>query len=241
MLHYDPSRNEYGYDYVIWLRKTNHLRGNIPDFLFKKRFDDLKYQIYKANDPSFAYFFVREFSKDTENMQKIIIKNKDYKYSYLFAKNIPEADVKKLQEIVIKSNKMDFVAKFACFVKNSNSNHIQKIIAKSQNTKAAYMLMRFFKKVNLSLFKDFIFKSKKPRYIFEYCKKTKNIDEIKEGQNLILNSNSYTYMRLFAQHIELADVSLFDNEIILRDNEYELFKYISYVDKSKLKNMRIFL
>jgi hypothetical protein len=54
-------------------------------------------------------------------------------------------------------------------------------------------------------------------------------------EDLIIKSQSFTYMRLFAEKIKKADVDKIEQAVLATDNGPEIKKFAKYVRKSKMK------
>lgn len=218
-------------DYLRWINKTSELNLKTP-----KGLDAFQKEIIEANDSAFAYFFAFEFDYKSYLMQKVILTGQNIKYVFFFAQNINNADIKTLQSIITLSDKIEFITKFACFVKGANKKLLQKHIIRSRNVKYIHMFMKHNKNVNIKIFKDIIIKSGKPRYLFELAKSITNLEEIGQIEDLIIKSECFTYMRLFAQKIKQANVEKIENAVIALGNDEELKKFARFVKKSKMHN-----
>jgi len=84
-------------------------------------------------------------------------------------------------------------------------------------------------------FKDNEFSSGKPSYLFELAKHLKSQKEIEKLEDLIIESNSFTYMRLFAEKIKTANVDKLEQAVLATNNNEEIKKFAKYVKKSKMK------
>lgn len=203
-MHQYVYESDYGFDYIRWMRTLGSLKidSSTP---IREKINKLEQDIITTNDSSFAYFFAKEFApefnRDISMMQRIIINNEDYKYAYLFAKHIKNANVNELENLIVSSKHILYISKFACFVPGANQNRLQQLVAGFNNPKSSYMMIKYSNSNDLSCFKEVIFQSKKPRYIYELCKKINNPLDIIRGEDLILASESYTYIRLSANNI----------------------------------------
>lgn len=106
---------DFSHDSLRWLNKID--KQSLKD---TRDIEQLQNEIINDNDAAMAYFFAIEFRYQTHRMQKIILEQKDPKYAFLFAQNVPFADIKALQQTVIESKNIKYICKFACLVKSAN-------------------------------------------------------------------------------------------------------------------------
>lgn len=224
---------DYSGDMLRWIDKIAEIKRPLNDH---KALEKIQDEIILANDAAMAYFFASEFSYKPHRMQKVILDKGDAKYAFIFAQNIKNADIKALQNIVIDSKKIKYITKFACFVKQADRKSLETLIVKSKKSKYAHMYMKHIKNVNIKKFKDIIIESAKPRYLFELAKHSTCQEDINQIQDLIIQSNSFTYMRLFAEKIDKADVAKIEQVVLASDNAAEIKKFAKYVKKSKMRN-----
>ena len=88
---------------------------------------------------------------------------------------------------------------------------------------------------NVSEFKQIIIESGKPKYLFELAKRLTAREEVEQIEDLIIQSKSLTYMRLFAEKIKLADVEKIEQAVLDSENSEEIKKFSKYVRKSSMK------
>ena len=80
-----------------------------------------------------------------------------------------------------------------------------------------------------------IIKSGKPRYLFELAQILTSRSDLNKIQELIIQSKSFTYMRLFANKIKMADVNKIEQAVLASDNGKEIKKFAAQVKQSKMK------
>jgi len=197
--------------------------------------ENFQNEIIKNNDVSFAYLFSCEFFHKVYLMQKVVLDCKNPQYAFLFAQNVKGSDIKALQKIVIESNKIKYICKFGCFIPGADRKLIEEIISKSKNAKYAHMFLKHVKNANVSLLKQPIFKAKKPRYLFELAKHISDRDDLSIIEDMIIEQQSFLYMRLLAFKVKNIDIDKLENAIIESGNIEELKKFAKYVKKSKMR------
>lgn len=237
--------NDFGEDSLRWIKKIeeNNLNYIVKNNLTSKikELDSFQEEIIKNNDTAFAYFFAMEFPYKQYKMQKLILDNKDPKYAFLFAQNIKLSDTKALQNLVVESKKIKYICKFACFVKNAEINQLETLILKSKNVKYAHMFLKYVKTSNVEKFKNLILSSEKPRYLFELSKRLTDPKDISLIEDLIIKSNSFTYLRLFAEKNKMANIDKIEQYILSTDNVDEIKKFAKYVRKSSMRHFLLVL
>jgi len=231
--------NDYSTDSLRWIRKLEerHISpyGN-HNTIGTEDLETFQNEIIYDNDSALAYFFAYDFPYKPYRMQKIILDNKDPKYAYLFAQNIPNCDVRALQKVVIDSMNLKYICKFACFVIGADLNELEKIVLKSKNVKYAHMYLKYITGADVNKFKKIILSLKKPRYLYALSKHLTDPKEIAKIEKLIIESGSQIYMRLFAAHVKSANVDRIEQAVLASGNEAEIKRFARYVKRSKMKN-----
>ena len=239
--HYE---RDYSDDSLRWIRKISERMQSNP---FSKaegeyrseNLEKLQNEIIGSNDSALAYFFTTEFNYKPHRMQKIILDNKNAKYAFLFAQNIPNADIKALQKVVVGSGEIKYIYKFACFVKGADRRKLQSIILKSKNVKGAHTLLKNVEGAKVEKFKDIILDSGRPRYLYELAKHLDDPEEIARIEDLIIEAGSFMYIRLFADKIKQANIEKLEQAVLDSNNMEQIKKFAKYVKSSKMK--RFFL
>jgi hypothetical protein len=175
----------------------------------------------------------------TTKLQNFIIENAEPRLIFRFAKEIKKSNIARLQAAVISRGNILQIAKFGCFIKGADRLLIENIISKSDNAKAAYLYLKFVKFCNINKLKPIILKSKKPRYLFALAKLTKNNKDLNKIQDLIIESSSNTYVRLFAVHIKMANIERLEQRIIATKNIEEMKKFVKAVKSPRLSKLAL--
>lgn len=237
--------NDYSADSLRWIKKCEELDIKSNDKSIPKILEKLQNEIIENKDPALAYFFCTEFDYKHYMMQKVIFENKEPKYAFIFAQNVPNSDIKSLQKIVVDSKNIKYICNFACFVKGADLKPLETLILKSiskpKNVKYAHKFLKYVSGANVKKFKEFIMLSKKPRYLFELAKHLTNKKEISKIEDLIIETGSFTYMRLFAEKIKLANIEKIEQVILGSDNVNEIKKFARYVHRSSMRRFFIVL
>jgi hypothetical protein len=234
--------NDYSEDSLQWDKllserklKTNPYSKDKNGYNIEE-VEKLQNEIVKDNNSAFAYFCANEFPYKQFRMQKVILDNKDPKYAFMFARHIPHADIKALQNLVVKSKKIKYITHFACFVESADHSILEKIIIDSNKVKYAHMYLKHVKQAKVSKFKQVILASGKPRYLFELAKHLNNSEDIRQIEDLIIALGSFTYIRLLAGKIKLANVEKLEQAVLDSGNNEEIKKFAKYVKKSRMRH-----
>jgi hypothetical protein len=175
-------------------------------------------------------------------LEKYICQSRNPFFILRFAKDIMRANITRLQNAIIRLGDAVNVAKFGCFVRGANKELLEDIVIKSKNAKAAYMFLKFYKDAKIQRLKHIILKSKKPRYLFLLACKLNNQKEIDLIQDIIIESNSNTYVRLLAKHVRLADLVKLENRIIETQDVTELKRFARSVPNCpRIKNLLLLI
>lgn len=229
--------SDYSADSLRWIQIRE---GNTNKALSSEEIEKLQNEIIANNDSAMAYFFTMEFTGHKPHlMQQLILNNKDAKYAFLFAQNIRNCSIKALQKVVVDSKKVKYICKFACFVKGCDRKPLESIILKSKNVKYAHMFLKHVKGSDVNKFKDVIMSSRKPRYLFELAKHTKDPKVLSQIEDIVIETQSFTYMRLLAEKIKAVNIEKLEQAVLDSDNVNEIKKFAKYVKRSKMK--RFFL
>ena len=231
--------NDYSADSLNWIKKVE--KKNLNQKNNEIVLEEFQKEIIQENNSSLAYFFAYEYRYKSHLMQKIILDNKDPKYSCLFAQDIENSDIKALQKIIIDAKKIKYICHFACFVKGADLKLLEQLIIKSKNIKYIHMYIKHIKNANINDFKEIIFESKKPRYLFELAKHLSDEDDLERVEDLIIESGSFVYMRLLAAKIKKINVEKIEQAILDINNVEEIEKFAKCVKKSKMKRFLLVL
>jgi len=233
------QNDNYGFDHIRWRRQINSLAFTKETYVDSLNL--LLYEIFSKSDAAFAYFFARDFCIKQEEMCQIAIDNLDYKYLYFFAKNIPNIEISNLEDLILSSKNIAIISKFVSFVPKANLNKFKDFIIDKKNLKSYYMFIRHCPDFEISEFKEVLLASNKPKYVYELAKKLSDEQDLLKAESIVLNSNSFTYLKLYAQNIPSANISAFDKKIMKRNNKQEILKFSKSVKNSKLKNIINFI
>lgn len=223
-------KRDYSHDYFAWLQAYEHI--NLDK---KQDLEKLQSRIIQEKDAAFACFFAMSVNHRNYLMQKIVVESKIPKYALLFAEKVDNADIKSLQDIVLASKNLKYISRFGCFVDKADKKRIEKIIIRSKNPRFAHMCLKHMKGADLNKLKPIILSSKKPRYLYELARHSNSKSEIKKIENAIIASKCFTYIRLFADKIKLANVERLEQFVIDNGSPEQIKKFAKYVRRSKMK------
>jgi hypothetical protein len=210
------------------------------EFVIKAR--KLEDYIFQKNNPLLAFRLALELDLrgfKTSRLENYIISCNDPRYILKFAREIRRANIKKLQDAIIRRGSILQIAKFGCFIRGAQRSVIEDLIVKSEHAKSAYFYLKYVKFCNVNKLKPIILKSKKPRYLFALAKVVKSKKELDLIQDLIIESTSNTYVRLFAVHIKGADIKRLEDRIIETKNVMEMKKFARAVNSPRLNKLAL--
>lgn len=228
----------YSDDYLRWEPLGKSIIESKNKKTRQSLIDTIQEKIIQENDAALAYHFAADIGHHNYKMQNVIMVAKSAKYAVLFASNIVGADVPALQNMIFQSedkSKMDYLCQFACFIPGANVKKVESLVMSTQDIKGAHMLIKHGKS-SPHKFKKMILASKKPRYLFELARHLKNKKDLETIQQLIIDSKSPTYIRMFAEKIKIADVEKLEEAILESEDVDSIKKFAHYVKKSKMRN-----
>lgn len=202
----------------------------------------LQEYVIKIKNPMLAFrlaFELDEIDIRTTKLQQFIIESEDPRYILKYAKEIKRANIQKLQSAILSCGTVLQIAKFGCFIRGADKDLIERIIAKSDSAKSAYLYIKFIKTCNFNKMKPIILRSKKPRYLFALAKVITNKKDIEKIQDLVIESASNTYVRLFAVHIKGANIRKLEDRIIATHSVEEMKKFAKAVKSPRLEKLSL--
>lgn len=208
-------------------------------------FDKIQKEIIESKNVAHACFFACDTNYLTYKMQEIILKSNNLKYIVLFARCVKNADIKALQKAILESSspeRIKYLCKFACQISGSNKKKIENILAKEVTGKLAryaHMFVKNVKGADINKFKKTIIESGKPRYLYWLAKHLKTRREIALIEKLIINAQSFLYIRLMAQHIPKANLNKLEQFVLDSGNVKQIKKFAKSVKQSKSRHLTI--
>src|SRR5665213_1024572 len=233
----DFSSDYYNYEQLY----GNLLSSATPSLTL----DGIQSQILAMEDFAYATFFAIETGFQSYRMQRLVLESKSVKYAFLFAKEVLNADIRALQKIILSSKDKDrlkYLCKFAIFVPGANLKKIESIIAKevSQNKELiqfAYLFLKGVKTANILNFKQAILSYGAPSHLYYLAQHSTSRREISMIEKKLMEAKSYTYIRLLAQNIELANISRLEDFILDTGDVSQIKKFGKAIKQSKSRNI----
>ena len=207
---------------------------------FEQKARELAYTAFRQDKINVVFRIAKELQElccNVEDIEDYIISSNDPHYIYNFAKEIRYANICKLQTAIIGTQKFNYIAKFACFISGADTNLIEDLIIASNDARAAYIYLKFGKHPSIHKLKKIFIKSKKPRYLYTLAQLLTNQEEIDIIQNLIINSQSNMYVRLFAAHIPGANIKKLEDRILATKDFEEIKKFAKQVNSERLNKL----
>lgn len=208
--------------------------------LFAEKAQELAKVAVKERKIYIVYRLARELQElgyDVGELEDCITSCSQSFFIFRFAKEIKTANIKKLQDAIIKTCDLDYIAKFGCFINGADYEHIQNFIISKGNARAAYIYLTFGKHPDIARLRPIFLKSKKPRYIYALARLSTDPVEIEQLQELVINSNSNMYVRLFATNIPGADIRKLEDRVLQTKDFAEIKKFARSVQSDRLNKL----
>ena len=196
--------------------------------LSKKSLKDAVKFAKKCGDAELAYELacIIEGNERLE-MEKIVLKAQEPKFCYLFARDIPNANVKAHQSVILNKKSAEFSVEFASDISNVDVRALSNVVLESKNPEYAYkfalevdilpkleaslkedlsLFNRISKKLNLDKYKSAKLADeayKKELYQVAKDKANKMLNNL---QQVVIESKDAKYSELFKRDIEGADI-----------------------------------
>lgn len=234
---------DYASDFWAWAKIYEPLQNHKITYPTDHKLDALQHHIITNQNSALAFFFSLHFHYKTYLMQDVIIKNKNLKYLYNFAKFIDGADIKSIQELLIVSKNLHWIVKFGCDVDKADKKRIEKIILHTGTQTHAHTWIKNNKDANIAKLKHIILNAKncRPSFVFELAKKLNSPKDIRKAEKLIIASGSLLYIRLFAATIKYANIKKLEKAILKSKNIREIKKFAKTVKGSNISKFLLVL
>jgi hypothetical protein len=238
-MQYHIFSSDYSYDYLRWIELYKPLQDHKIAFDHDLKLDLIQANIIRDKDTALAYFFAAYTNYKTYKMQEIILKSNDPKYALLFAQNVMGADIQALQQLVIKSGDIKYICNFGCFVPGADQKLIENIIAKEGKAKQAHMMLKYVPGASVNQFRRIIMASRRPRYLFQLARLTSSRRAIAKIEDILIELKSFTYIRLMAKKIKLANVKKLEQAVLDFGNVKEIKKFARAVKNTKMRDLAL--
>jgi hypothetical protein len=225
-------------DSIIMNSLSNYF--NSGELIDSNLIDKLQLEIIQNKDAEFAFYCADEFEYKQYLMQKVILDTKDLKYAILFAKHIPNADIKALQKMIEQSGQVKYICNFALSVPRAQIKNLEKYIIKWGKVKYMVNYLNSLphddkpSKGALLKIKKAIFKSNNPEYLLALAHKVSTKQVVKQIENLLLETKSFTHLRLFAK-IKHANKERIEQFFLESGNIEEIKKFAKDIKSSTMR------
>lgn len=238
-------QKDFANDLFRWIKIYDPIKDHQIVLPNDPLLNQLQQQIIQDGDCAFAYFCAEYFKYNIHLMQRVILDNKNVKYSFAFAKTFPKSDIKALQDILIKSNNIKYLTYFGLFVKGAQIAKIERLLIRANEAsnnkyaKYAYLWLKNGFTRDLEAIKSILITSRKPQFLYELAQHLDNPKDIAKIEKAIIKSGSLLYMRLFAANIKLANIKKLERVVLASGNAVEIKRFAKMVKNSILQNFRI--
>ena len=209
------------------------------DFIGK--INELETWAVSQDDPfiSWRLAFLFQNHINTASLQDKIIASKNARLLFNFAYFINKSDKVKLQEELFKTKDIFYIARFGCVIDDCDIEKIFSMVKLSKNAKAAYLLVKSKKNISAYDFKETFLESKKPRYLYSLAMSCENPEELNAIEDLILKSESFTYICKFANNISLANIKKIESWILKTTDLKLIKKYANTIKSERLSKLSV--
>lgn len=136
-----------------------------------------------------------------ERCESKILSLKNGELSYVFIKNIKDADVKAHGKVVIESKDPELNYYFVKNVKGADVMAHGKVVIESKNAKWNYKFARDVEGTNTKAFEKVVLESKNPEWNYCFAKEVKGADVMAHGR-VIVESKDLTFNYWFKEDFE---------------------------------------
>jgi len=228
-----PPQGALGFFWHSVMGRESHQTIDFPSLArirdhreFLRRARSAEKLIISGTDPLPAYRLSLEFASrniTARHLETFIISTGDPSSIFKLARDNPRVRVERLQAAMLQIASPAAIARFACLVPGADKRRLEKLIIKSGNAQAAAFFITHDRFCNLAKLKPIIMRSGKPRYLLALAKRLTSKKDILRIQELIIQSGSYRYMRLFAAACTHADVQRLE-DLAFQSMDIELIK-----------------
>ena len=106
--------------------------------------------------------------KDKRDLELAVIRAKDPKFSYLFARDIPGAHIRNHEQVIMDAKDLFYVCEFACDVFGARIEKLQQLIFDSKDPKYAYLFAYYVDRASVKKLETIVVESQDPTYIRKF-------------------------------------------------------------------------
>ena len=208
-----------------------------------------KQKIIELGISKLIYRMATLLNNNTENLEDAILKSNDAIMIFIYAKNIPNINVKRFTKKIIKFNNVQLMIKYAKEVLNKRNESIydiQDAIIKTKNTEIITQFVQNVNGVDIQKCFDAICNLKNIDSMCDYTKKFPELDE-KKLSLIVQNEEDAGWSFKFIKNFPKIDFEIHRQIILDSKNpqwNYELAKYLQdnpneYTEKYTLEHENI--
>jgi hypothetical protein len=223
---------------LVWNRKVDpiyikHIQDNLQDDgnyfgdlsiekdneLIDKRLNyskEKEQEVINSKDPRKSYLFAKDVpGANIQELQKVVLSS--FPYSYFFAKDVPGANIQELQKVILSSPYYSYL--FAKDVPGANIQELQKVVL--NEPESSYLFAKDIPGANIQELQKGVLNN--PVWSYKFAKLPgANIQEL---QKAVLSEPHFAYE--FARYIRGADKEFLLQGV--KDNPYYLGLYLTNV------------
>lgn len=146
------------------------------------------------------------YQEQLKEQEKIILVTNDNYLLFLFAKDIPGADVKKLGEAIMKNGDPLYNYYFAKWVPNADTKGHKEVVIQSGNPEYNFWFPIGIEKSDIKRHQEAILKSGNPEYNYLFAKNMNLLKEdIRRHEDVVILSRDTKSILLFAKDVKDAN------------------------------------
>ena len=137
--------------------------------------------------------------KIREELCKVVEESNNPKFAYLYARDIPKANIPALQKVVEESKDAECATNFAADIYNIDITKLQQIVLDSKNPKYAYQFAKYVEKADVKSLEDIVAKSKDIKLIEDFVKDVEgaNTKRLKAIRSVLAKEYNVNMIMLF--------------------------------------------
>ena len=190
-------------DLELVLERVNEKGHDLSKIFFKNAVELAKKE--KSAELAYELALVADNGKNAnvekirEELCKVVEESNNPKFSYLYARDIPKANIPALQKVVEESNDAESAINFASDIYNIDITKLQQIVLDSKNPKYAYQFAKYVEKADVKSMEDIVVKSKDIKLIENFAKDVDgaNTKRLKSVRSVLAKKYNVNMIGLF--------------------------------------------
>lgn len=207
----------------------NLIKSHDPIYIintFNILYDKLINVVIDSKDPIYNYRVAYEMNFDFKYLRRheeVVLEAGKPRYNYLFAFNVPRANIKAHEQKVIESGDPECCYLFARFIKGADIKALEKAVLAARNPKWCYFFARYIPGADIKAHEYVVIKSKSAEFNIKFARDIPGA-RIKKHSDVILEYGTGRDNYTFANEIEDADIEEHISKLEVNDKVKEQIK-----------------